>query len=150
MRWLVAVFGLGVLSGCGSDPLLEVKPFHLRDLELVRELEQPLIRAEQQRRFFGAVSVAEREQRLGYYYTVRWRTPEVGERVRVVFQFRQASTGSAVREMEQAFGAGEEFGTAEFRIIGPDYLEGGRVLAWKASLFQGDEILATRRSYLWE
>ena len=150
MRWLLVVLGLGVLTGCGSDSMLEVKPFHLRDLELVGELEQPLIRAEQQRRFFGAVSVAEREQRLGYYYSVKWRTPEEGEGARVVFEFRQASTASAVRTMEQEFAAGQTSGTAEFQIIGDDYLKGGRVLAWKVSLFQGDELLTTRQSYLWE
>jgi hypothetical protein len=58
-------------------------------------------RAEQLRRFHGAVTAAEKRDRLGYYYSVQWNGPaeKADEPVRIVFQYRQAATGSAAREI---------------------------------------------------
>ena len=52
--------------------------------------------------------------------------------------------------MSRSFASGESRGTAEFAVIGDDYFEGGRVLAWKAALTRGGREISTRRSYLWE
>lgn len=137
-----------VLSGCGS-PMLDVRPTHLRSLEL-EDFDQPLVRGEQQRLFYGAIGVREQEQRLGHYYVVLWNEDSTGDPARVVFEYQQAGTASRVKRQERTFDPGETSGRAEFRVIGDDYLEGGRVLAWRCRLFRGDRELASRQSYLWE
>lgn len=137
------------LASCGTREALEVRPFHLRDLTLESN-DDPLIRGEQQRRLYGAVGVREREKRLGHYYTVLWHDEAIGEPVRVVFEYRQAGSGSKVLRQEQRFEAGLAEGKAEFAVTGDAYLKGGRILAWKCRLFRGNTEIAARRSYLWD
>jgi hypothetical protein len=38
----------------------------------------------------------------------------------------------------------------EFAIIGDDFFDDGRVIAWRALLIVDGRIVAMRRSYLWE
>lgn len=145
---LTPFLAAAMLAGCGA-PMLDVRPTHLRNLE-VEDTDQPMIRGDQRRLFYGAIGVREEEQRLGHYYVVLWNEDSGGEPVRVVFEYQQAATASLVKRQEQTFGAGETSGRAEFRIVGDDYLKGGRVLAWRCRLFRGEAELASRHSYLWE
>lgn len=137
-----------LLVGCGS-PMLDVRPTHLRNLE-VEDSEQPMIRGDQRRLLYGAIGVREQEQRLGHYYVVLWNEDSGGEPAKVVFEYQQAATASRVLRQEQTFEPGLTEGRAEFRVTGEDYLEGGRVLAWRCRLFRGDREVASRHSYLWE
>lgn len=145
---LLLLPAFAVLAGCGA-PMLEVRPTHLRSLE-IEDAEQPMIRSEQRRLLHGAIGVREQEQRLGHYYVVRWDEASVGEPARVVFEYQQAGTASRVWRQEQGFGVGETSGRAEFRVVGDDYLKGGRVLAWRCRLFRGGREMASRQSYLWD
>lgn len=139
------------LASCGSPPALEVRPLHLRSVEVADANEgERMVRAEQLRRFHGAIGIREKERRLGHYYAVSWHDERVGEPVRVVFEYQQGSTGSEVFTETRRFEGSRREGSAEFRIIGEDYLEGGRVLAWRCSLWRGDREVASKRSYLWE
>lgn len=138
----------GVMVGCGPSPELEVFPMHLRSIEVADEGAM-MVRAEQLRKFYGAVGVRDRELRLGHYYAVDWRNDDVGEPVRVKFEYQQGGTGSRVLVMEDEFDSSLTEGRAEFRIVGKDYLEGGKVLAWKCGLWRGDDEVASQASYLW-
>lgn len=133
-----------------SEPLV-VKQFQLRD-QVPANADEPMIRMEKSRRLRGAVSMAERRQRLGQYYTALWSDPAGagnGE-VEVVFQYRQGASASRVKRMTKRFPADETAGTAEFAVIGDDYFDRGRVLAWKMTLLRGKTPLATKQSYLWD
>ena len=143
------LLAIGLLSACSSPQALEVQPYHLREVSLKGNGE-PLIDAEERRRMYGAIGVREQEQRLGQYYTVNWNDDSVGEPVRVVFEYQQASSASKVLRKTQDFSADTRKGTAEFQVIGDEYLKGGRILAWKCSLLRGGKEIANRRSYLWE
>ena len=143
---LIASF---VLSSCGSDRALEVRPTHLRNLE-IEDAGKPMSRGDQRRLLYGAIGVREQEQRLGHYYVVLWDNDQVGEPVKVVFEYQQGSTGSIVHRKVQEFDGSDTSGRAEFKIVGDDYLKGGRVLAWKCSLYRGDVEVAKRHSYLWQ
>ena len=93
----------------------------------------------------------ERRGRLGQYYTLIWHHPEgagQGE-AEIVFQYQQGATASRVKRVVRSFPSTAAEGTAEFAVIGDDYFEGGRVLAWKATLSRGGRELASRQSYLW-
>jgi hypothetical protein len=127
-----------------------VKQFVLRDQE--REtFEDPMVRMEKARRLHGAVSMEERRQRLGQYYTLIWHDPDgVGKGpVEVVFEYQQGATASRVKRMTKSFPASDASGVADFAVIGDDYFTGGKVLAWRASVKRGGKELASRQSYLW-
>lgn len=140
---------LGVACAPTQDSV-DVNVYHLSRLSLV-DKKNPMMRAEQQRLLRGAVSLDQRRDRMGQYYTVRWdvRQQPVSEPLRVVFSYRQASTGSKI--LTQAHSAGElKKGLCEFKVAGADYHKGGRVLSWKVQVFAGSKKLVSEQSYLWE
>ncbi|MBM3862396.1 MAG: hypothetical protein FJ385_00365 [Verrucomicrobia bacterium] len=129
---------------------MQVKQFHLRDLSSTDE--DPMVRMEKERRLHGAVSVTEQRQRLGQYYTILWDDPSAGSggEVEVVFEYRQSATGSLVKRQVKRLAPDSARGRVEFAVIGRDYLEGGRVLAWKATVRSQGRPVASRQSYLWD
>jgi hypothetical protein len=146
---LLAVLLLGACTG-PREPLV-VKQFQLRD-QAPATADEPLVKMEKLRRLHGAVSMAERREKLGQYYTVIWHQPQgqaLGP-VEVLFQYQQGATASRVKRMVRSFPATETDGTAEFAVIGSDYFKRGKVLAWKATLTRGGKVIASRQSYLWQ
>lgn len=96
--------------------------------------------------------MAERRKKLGQYYTLLWSDPagaSQGE-VELTFQYQQGATASRVKRMVRSFPAEDSQGSAEFAVIGDDYFEGGKVLAWKATLRRDKREIASRQSYLWQ
>ena len=111
-----------------------------------------MVRMEKERRLRGAVSMAERKERLGQYYTLLWDDPSGAGQggVEVTFEYQQGATASLVKRLVKSFPASETNGIAEFAVIGENYFKGGKVLAWKATLQRGKRVIATRQSYLWQ
>ena len=150
VRGLVILAAL-VLVGCSAKPeALQIRQYHLRALKS-DAAGVDSIRAENLKRFHGAVSTEDRLDRLGHYYTIKWHGPEgmEGEPVRLVFEYQQAATGSEVLRREIRAPAGKK-GKTELQIIGPDYRKKGRVLAWRLSFYRGDHLVTTKQSYQWE
>jgi hypothetical protein len=149
LRWICGLAVLGMVSCGGRQEGLEVKAFRLRSAEEVKE-ENPVVRGERLKRLHGAVSMADRRDRLGDYYTVHWDGPagREGQEVRIVFDYRQAATGAKVLSMTEER-PGAATGTVEFAVTGPAYQKGGRVLAWRIRLYRDGELVDTKRSYLW-
>lgn len=141
---------LALLSAaCSTAPRsLLVKPYSLRD-EKFEERGEPLITMEKERRLHGAISMAERKQRLGQYYTVIWNDASPGPAT-VTFQYLQGKSASRKKFKKQVFPAGQTSGIAEFSVIGDDYFNHGRVTAWKISLSKNGRSIAAEQSYLWE
>ncbi len=146
---LLAVVLLGACAG--PREALVVKQFQLRDQESGKT-DEPMVKMEKDRRLHGAVSMAERRNKLGQYYTLLWHDPAgVNQgKVEVIFQYQQGASASRVKRMVREFPAGDAEGSVEFAVIGDDYFKGGRVLAWKATLQRGGREIATRQSYLWQ
>lgn len=111
-----------------------------------------MVKMEKLRRLHGSVSMAERAQKLGQYYTLVWNDEAgVGQGdVELILQYQQGATGSRIKRMMNTFPSGESEGKVEFSIVGEDYKKNGRVLAWKATLQRGKRVIATRQSYLWQ
>ncbi|MBK1834095.1 hypothetical protein [Roseibacillus ishigakijimensis] len=150
MKPIVWLAGLALVgASCSSHERLEVKQFTVRaaDPEWSDEL---MVRGEIQKRLYGAVSEEERQARRGQYYSARWRVDPAAGPIRVTFQYRQAATGSQVRALVQDIVPQAETGVAEFQIAGEAYQKGGRVLAWRTTLEQGDQLLGEKKSFLWE
>lgn len=127
-----------------------VKQYLLRD-ENTYDSKDPMARMEKTRRLHGAVSMEERKQRLGQYFTIAWQDAEgVGTGpVEVIFEYQQGASASLVKRMTKSFPATDASGTADFSVIGDDYFEGGKVLAWQVRVLRADKEIARRRSYLW-
>jgi hypothetical protein len=139
------------LGACAGPPeALVVKQFVLRDQERETK-EDPMVRMEKARRLHGAVSMTERRQRLGQYYTLVWHDPRGAGKgpVEVVFEYQQGATASRVKRMNKSFPASDTSGIADFAVIGDDYFTNGKVLAWRASVRRGEREIASRQSYLW-
>ena len=148
----VSLFAIVLLASCAGprDPLV-VKQFQLRDQNR-NAGDEPMVRMEKERHLRGAVSMAERKERLGQYYTLLWDDPAGAGQggVEVIFEYQQGATASLVKRMVKKFSASDTKGTAEFAVIGENYFKGGKVLAWKATLQRGKRVVATRQSYLWQ
>lgn len=150
MKAILLASSLGLLlASCGPREPLEVKQFTVRETD--PDWSQDLmVRGEVQKRLYGAVEQIDREKRKGQYYTARWRADPAAGPVTIRFQYRQAATGSRVRELSQTVAAQRGTGAVEFSIAGDSYLKGGRVLAWRMLLSQNGQNLAEKKSFLWE
>ena len=146
---LLAVLLLGACAG--PRQALVVKQFQLRDQD-TRSTDEPMVNMEKARRLHGAVSMAERRNKLGQYYTLLWSDPAGAGQgaVELTFQYQQGATASRVKRMVRNFPAADSQGSAEFAVIGDDYFKGGKVLAWKATLRRENREIASRQSYLWQ
>lgn len=151
MRCLFGLLLILCLTGCSTRSSLEVDSFFMRDFS-TPETDEPMVRMEKLRRLHGALTAAERNDRLGHYYTMHWSDPAgagKGE-IEIVLEYQQGSTASQVKRQWQRFASSDRKGKAEFRVTGNDYLKGGRVLAWKATLKRGGREIESHHSYLWE
>ncbi len=149
MKLLPATALCLALAAC-SGPMepLTVKQFTLRDQDS-GVVDDPMVQNEKLRRLYGAVSIEERKQRLGQYYTVLWNA-DAGAEKEIVFRYQQGGSGSRIKEMRRTLPAGQAQGKEEFTVIGDNYFENGRVLAWKIDLTANGETIASKQSYLWE
>lgn len=107
------------------------------------------VRFERQYRMFGAVTALDQRQRFGNYYTFFWVARRPAE-VRVRLEYRQEKLHAFVQAREIAYPNAHGHYTTEFNILGDDFYDDGRVIAWRASLIVDGRIVAVRRSYLWE
>ena len=147
----LALFALCLASCAGTKDALIVRQFQLRDQSTAKGGE-PMVRMEKLRRLHGAVSMEERRQRLGQYYTLTWQDRKgVGSGpVEVLFEYKQGGTASEIKRMSEVYPASETKGGVEFAVVGDNYFDNGKVLAWRASVSRGGEELASRKSFLWD
>ncbi len=139
---------LAIVSCAGTPEPLTVKQYVLRNQDPDKD-KDPMARNEKQRRLHGAVSMEERKQRLGQYYTVLWFDPKTaGFKREIVFRYQQG--GSRIKEMRRTLPMDAGQGKEEFSIIGDNYFNNGRVLAWKIDLLANGSTVASKQSYLWE
>lgn len=149
MKLLPATALCLALAACsGPSEPLTVKQFTLRDQD-TSVVDDPMVQNEKLRRLYGAVSLEERKQRLGQYYTILW-SAEAGAEKEIVFRYQQGTSGSRIKEMRRTLPTGTSEGKEEFSIIGDNYFTNGRVLAWKIDLTANGETIASKQSYLWE
>lgn len=147
----LALLALCLANCAGPKEALEVRQFQLRD-QSTHGGDEPMVRMEKLRRLHGAVSMEERRQRLGQYYTLTWEDHKgVGSGpVEVLFEYKQGGTASEIKRMSEVYPASETAGVVEFAVVGDNYFDNGKVLAWRASVSRGGEELASKQSFLWE
>ena len=100
-------------------------------------------------RLYGAISNADRNRRYGNYMDFFWRVKRPAN-VTVRLEYRQEKLRSFVQAREVYYPDAKGNNKTEFAIIGDDYFQDGRVIAWRCLLIENGQIVAENRSYLWE
>ena len=104
---------------------------------------------ERQYRLFGAVTGVDQRQRFGDYFDFFWRSKRPSD-VTVRLEYRQEKLHEHVQAQEITYRNARGTNKTEFRVIGDDYLDDGRVIAWRCLLIANGRIVAENRSFLWE
>jgi hypothetical protein len=104
---------------------------------------------ERQYRLFGAVTGLDSRQRFGNYFDFFWRA-KLASDVTVRLEYRQEKLHEHVQAQEITYRNVRGTHKTEFKVIGDDYFDDGRVIAWRCLLIANGRIVAENRSFLWE
>jgi hypothetical protein len=104
---------------------------------------------ERQYRLYGAVTALDRRQRFGNYFDFFWRAKRPSD-VTVRLEYRQEKLHEHVQAQEITYRNVHGTHKTEFKVIGDDYIDDGRVTAWRCLLIANGRIVAENRSFLWE
>lgn len=100
-------------------------------------------------RLHGAITKADKNQRYGNYFDFFWRAKRPAN-VTVRLEYRQERLRAFLQAREITYENVKGNRKTEFTIIGDDYLQDGRVTAWRCLLIENGKIVAEDRSFLWE
>jgi hypothetical protein len=148
-RWgLAAALGL-IVAGCAaprsSSALLKVLPHYLD-----QQGRSALAPSLYDRDAYQAQLRKDASQRTGLRFDVQWRS---ADREGLILQMEVRGVVSnrvtQVRLYEPLPKAGRFSRWSEVRLDGDRYRELGELTAWRASLWQGTNLLAEQRSFLW-
>src|SRR4026207_1156377 len=112
-------------------------------------MEDAPITFERQYRMFGAVTALDQRQRFGNYLDFYWRAKRPSD-VTVRLEYRQEKLHEHIQAQEITYRNVRGTNKTEFKVIGDDYLDDGRVIAWRCLLIANGRIVAENRSFLWE
>ncbi len=112
-------------------------------------LQDAPITFEREYRLFGAVTALDRRQRFGDYFDFFWRAKRPAD-LTVRLEYRQEKLHEHVQAQEISYRNVRGTYKTEFKVIGDDYFDDGRVIAWRCLLIENGRIVAENRSYMWE
>jgi len=104
---------------------------------------------ERQYRLFGAVTLLDQLQRFGDYFDFFWRAKRPAD-ITVRLEYRQEKLHEHVQAQEISYPNVRGTHKTEFKVIGDDYFDDGRVISWRCLLIENGRIVAENRSYMWE
>jgi hypothetical protein len=104
---------------------------------------------ERQYRLYGAVTGLDQRQRFGDYFDFFWRVKRPSD-VTVRLEYRQEKLHEHTQAQEITYRNVRGTHRTEFKVIGDDYFDDGRVIAWRCLLIANGRIVAENRSFLWE
>jgi len=104
---------------------------------------------EREYRLFGAVTNLDRRQLYGNYFDFFWRAKRPAD-VTVRLEYRQEKLHAQVQAQEISYANVRGTHKTEFKVIGDDYLDDGKVIAWRCLLIENGTVVAENRSFLWE
>jgi hypothetical protein len=115
----------------------------------VATLQDAPITFERQYRLFGAVTALDQRQRYGNYFDFFWRARRPSD-VTVRLEYRQEKLHEHIQAQEISYRNARGTLKTEFKVIGDDYFDDGRVIAWRCLLIENGRIVAENRSFMWE
>ena len=106
------------------------------------------INFESRYRQHGAVTSLDQRERSGNYFDVFWRAKREAD-VTVRLEYRQELLRAFVQAREIRYPNARGNHKTEFAIVGDDFFDDGRVIAWRCLLIENGAVVAEKRSYLW-
>lgn len=100
-------------------------------------------------RMFGALTKLDQRERYGNYFDFFWRAKRTAD-VTVRLEYRQEKLHDFVQAQEISYRHVRGTHKTEFKVVGDDYFDDGRVTAWRCLLIEDGRVVAENRSYLWE
>ena len=107
------------------------------------------IRFERPYRLFGAVTKLDQRERMGNYFDFFWRARRVAD-LTVRLEYKQEKLHAHIQAQEIFYPAVHGNVKTEFKVVGDDYFDDGRVIAWRCSLIENGRIVAETHSFLWQ
>ena len=106
------------------------------------------INFERQYRLYGAVTKLDEHERFGDYLDFYWRAKQPAD-VTVRLEYQQEKLHAHVQAQEIAYQNVRGTQKSEFKVVGDDYFDNGRITAWRCLLVVNGQIVAENRSFLW-
>ena len=98
---------------------------------------------------FGAINASDIRDRYGNYFTFFWRSQRPAN-LTVRLEYRQQKLAGMIQAREVSYPDAQGSFVTRFAINGDDYLEQGRVSAWRVLLIENHQmVVALGQSYLW-
>ncbi|MDP9291877.1 MAG: hypothetical protein M3O82_05885 [Verrucomicrobiota bacterium] len=120
----------------------------LNDSTLFKPTFDQMIAFERKRVNFKAVTNLDKRERRGNYFTFFWRADRRTD-LTVRLEYRQEKLGPYVQAQEVNYPGARGTLKTKFAVIGDDYADDGRVVAWRALLIENNRIVGLTQSYLW-
>jgi len=112
-------------------------------------VQEASIRFERQYRLFGAVTKLDQRERMGNYFDFFWKARRPAD-LTVRLEYRQEKLHAHVQAQEISYPNARGSQKTEFKVVGDDYFDDGRVTAWRCLIVENGRIVAETRSYMWE
>ena len=107
------------------------------------------IRFEREYRLFGAVTKLDERERMGNYFDFFWKARRSAN-LTMRLEYRQEKLHAHVQAQEISYPNARGSHKTEFKVVGDDYADDGRVTAWRCLLIENGRIVAEIHSYMWE
>ncbi len=107
------------------------------------------IRFERQYRLFGAVTKLDQRERFGNYFDFFWKARRAAN-LTLRLEYRQEKLHAHVQAQEIFYPNARGNFKTEFKVVGDDYLDDGRVTSWRCLMIENGRIVAEKHSYMWE
>ena len=150
---LLPILALGACSTSGpqGDTRMKLPDYYFLDPSAeTAKSQDDMIRFESLHRLHGAISNEDRRGREGHYYTFPWTTTDKSSDASLLFEYRQANTGSQVHALRVPIEHVRRKNATHVEIIGEPYELNGKVTAWRATIERNGSAVASKQSYLWE
>jgi hypothetical protein len=123
-------------------------PSSARNASRVGPAREPSIAFESAYRLYGAVTNLDQRRRFGHYFDFFWRAKRPAAiTVRLEYRQERLRAFTQAREVDYPNARGDY--RTSFAVIGDDFFNDGRILAWRCLLIEKGKIVAEERSYLW-
>ena len=145
---LVCWFAGVPTAGASTGRVMKVLP-HLLDTNGVHTLSPSLY----ERDAYQAVLHLHPEKRSGIRFDVQWKTkPPIAGTLRLIVEMRGIAQGNLPRQLvlEQKVEPSGRFSRwTSLTVKGRQYQQFGEVTAWRATLWDDDDLLGEQKSFLW-
>lgn len=99
-------------------------------------------------RLYGAVTALDVRQRQGEYFDFYWRSKQPAD-VTVRFEYKQEKLREFIQAKELTYQQARGTIESEFKVVGDEYFDDGKLLAWRCLLIAHGQIVAEKRSFMW-